>query len=110
MDCRKAQDWLLDADDPRPERCHVAEIAEHLAGCPTCQSFSAELVRLQEAWRSLPLPASADRARLEFLEQLPRPTLPLVRPRQRRRLRVPRRLVAAVLLLGLGLGTWAVFS
>jgi hypothetical protein len=108
MDCRQVQDWLLDADDPRPERCAVPAVAEHLATCAACQACAADLIRLQEAWRGIPLPASADAARQAFLEQLPRPTLPFVRPK--RRLRVLRQLVAAVLLLGLGLGAWALLA
>jgi hypothetical protein len=108
MDCRQVQDWLFDADDPRPERCDVPEVAKHLATCAACQARAVELVRLQESWRSIPLPASADEARLAFLEQLPPPTLPLVRPK--RRLRALRQLVAAALLVGLGLGTWALLA
>ena len=76
MDCRQVQDWLFDADDPRPERCDVPEVAKHLATCAACQARAVELVRLQESWRSIPLPASADEARLAFLEQLPPPTQP----------------------------------
>jgi hypothetical protein len=108
MDCRESRDWLFQADDPRPESCHVPGIREHLAGCAECQTLSAELVGLEEAWRDIPLPASADAARLAFLEKLPaRPrTLPLARPQLRRRPERPRWLAAAVILFGIGLGTW----
>jgi hypothetical protein len=108
MDCRKSRDWLFQADDPRPDSCHVAGIREHLAACPECQNLSAELVGLEDAWRDIPLPASTNAARVAFLEKLPdrSRTLPLVRPPLRRRPERPRWLAAAVILFGIGLGTW----
>jgi hypothetical protein len=105
MDCRESREWLLQADDPRPERCHVAGVKDHLASCPNCRSLSAELIGLQDAWRDIPLPASADAARIAFLEQLPAQALQLRRP-PRRRLARPRWLAAALILFGIGLGTW----
>ena len=33
MDCQRVQDWLLQAEDPRPERC-PGEVADHLRRCP----------------------------------------------------------------------------
>jgi hypothetical protein len=104
MDCRESRDWLLGAADPRPARCPVPAIAEHLAGCPDCQALSSKLVRLQNAWRDIPLPAGADAARQAFLEQLPVRTLPFVRPTRQRPSR-RRFLAAAMLLVGIGLGT-----
>jgi hypothetical protein len=108
MDCRKSQDWLFRADDPRPDSCHVPGIREHLADCPECQTLSAELVGLEDAWRDIPLPAGADAARVAFLKKLPdrSRTLPLVRPPLPRRPERPRWLAAALILFGIGLGTW----
>jgi hypothetical protein len=104
MDCCGARDWLFNADDPRPERCREPAVAEHLAGCPACRSLSAELSGLADAWRAMPLPDSADRARSAFLGRLPARTLPLGRPA--RRAARPRVAAAAVILLGIGLGAW----
>jgi hypothetical protein len=108
MDCRQSRDWLFQADDPRPHSCHVPGIREHLAQCPDCQTLSAELIGVEEAWRDIPLPASADAARVAFLEKLPARsrTLPLARPQMRRRPERPRWLAAAMILLGIGVGTW----
>jgi hypothetical protein len=105
MDCPQTRDWLLQADDPRPERCDQPEVAEHLAGCSACQSLAAELLQLQAAWRAIPLPESADAARQAFLDRLPPQTLPMVRP-PRRVWKLPRWIAAAAVLLGVGLAVW----
>ena len=60
MDCTQTRDWLLQAEDPRPERCSSPEAAEHLQGCAACRSFATELGQLERNWREIPLPAAAE--------------------------------------------------
>ena len=64
-------------------------------------------LQLRDAWRAIPLPESADRARVAFLERLPRRTLPLQRP-PRRSWSLPRWVAAAVLILGIGIPAWLI--
>jgi hypothetical protein len=108
MNCSQAKELLYRADDPRPESCGSAELAEHLAGCGACMSVAAEIAQLEDAWRAQPLPAEADRARVAFLARLPcvaRPAAPMPR-----RWNVPRWVAAAVFLLGVGVAGWFLFS
>jgi hypothetical protein len=106
MDCRIVQTWLLEAEDPRLERC-PAEIAGHVHRCPACSRLQAQLARLEQAWRKQPLPARADRARAAFLKRLPaRPTPAAPRRLRFPRLTPPRWAVAALVLLTVGLSVW----
>jgi hypothetical protein len=97
MDCRDAQDLLLQDEDPS-----AGELADHVARCGACRRLHADLARLDAAWRALPLPEGVDRARDAFLERLAsadRPATP-----ERRRRSAPRWLVAASLLAAVGVG------
>jgi hypothetical protein len=80
MDCQQARTRLLQAEDPRPDGS--AELAAHLESCAACRRLSAKVLRLEQAWRDLPLPARAEQAREAFLTRLPR------RPVRRRQARV----------------------
>src|SRR5262245_44288430 len=106
MDCQRAQDWLLQAEDPRPG-CFPAEVAEHVGRCPTCGQLGLQLARLEQAWRQQPLPPSAETARAAFLKRLPsRPNS--LGPRRLRfpRLTPPRWAIAALVLLTVGMSAW----
>lgn len=108
MDCHDAQARLLEAEGLSPEEIAPPELARHLASCEGCREFAAELLRLEAAWRAIPLPDGVDRAREVFLQRLTSGDLP-ARPVEaappRRRVAVPRRwLVAASVLLMLGIG------
>jgi hypothetical protein len=108
MNCSEAKELLLRADDPRLERCGSPELTEHLTSCPACRSTAAEIAQLEDTWRAQPLPAEADRARLAFLKRLPRvATPPASKPR---RYIFPRWIAAAVLLFGIGIAGWFLFS
>jgi hypothetical protein len=107
MDCPQVRNWLLQAEDPRPERCPSAELTHHLRTCAACDELAWQLLQLEQSWREIPIPDSVERARAEFLEQFPAhsatpipTTVPL-----RRRWAPPSWAVAAVLLLAVGLGT-----
>jgi hypothetical protein len=106
MDCKRAQDWLLQAEDPRAECC-PADVADHVRRCPACGRLGARLARLEEAWRQQPLPAGAEPARAAFLKRLPVRPQSLTPWRHRLpRLTPPRWAVAALVFLTLGLSAW----
>src|SRR5262245_3297552 len=111
MDCRQAQTWLLQADDPRAERCGSPAVGEHIRHCDVCGLLAEKVRRLEQAWRALPGPADAERARAAFLKRWPR--RPAATPRTRRsllrRVGPPRWAVAALILVALGFGLWALF-
>jgi hypothetical protein len=105
MDCKQVQNWLLEAESPRPQFLGSGEISTHLTGCSACRSLANKLVKLEQAWQAIPLPPGADQARQRFLERLPaetaarRPGRPVLRW-------VPRWAMAAAVLLTLGLAAW----
>ncbi len=102
MNCRETEDWLLHAE--RPLRLGTDELREHVEACPGCRGFARRLDRLERAYCAAPLPASAHRARLAFLQRhVAMPRRPFLR-------RAARWAVAALLLLAVGLGTWAVLA
>jgi hypothetical protein len=108
MDCTQTRDWLLQAEDPRPERCSSPEAAEHLLGCAACRSFAAELVQLEQNWRAIPLPGAAEALRDNFLKNLPTPAVVAKPQAAGRKLadRLVRWAVAALVVLGVGLAVW----
>ncbi len=107
MDCAQARDWLLRSDDPRPECSGLPELIEHTRRCGECGRLAEELQQLEQAWRELPVPAGADRARTAFLITVGRRPPP--RLRFLRRLVPPRWAVAALIVLSAGLATWLFF-
>jgi hypothetical protein len=68
MICPTARDWLLTADHPVRLADAPADVACHVHGCPTCQQVMARVARLDQAWRELPVPATAHAA-TKFLDQ-----------------------------------------
>jgi hypothetical protein len=111
MDCPQAQNWLLQAEDPRPEHCANAEVADHLQGCAACRSFAVDLLQLEQGWRELPLPAAAETARQAFLAKLPRPSVRTagLNPAARQAGRMVRWAVAALLFIGVGAAVWSLY-
>jgi uncharacterized repeat protein (TIGR01451 family) len=110
MDCPQAREWLLQADDTRPERCASAEVAEHLQNCVACRSFAAELTQLEQDWRNLPLPAAAETARQEFVAGLPQASSTAgLNPAARQSSRAVRWAVAALVLIGVGVAVWSLY-
>ena len=88
MECQQIQDWLLQTEDPHPARCTSPEVATHLRRCTPCRGLAGRLVRLEDAWRSIPTPARADEVRAAFLERCRRNRS---RSPHRNRCRLPRR-------------------
>jgi hypothetical protein len=102
MLCSAARDWLLMADDvSRP----TAEVSAHLAGCAACQNLAAELAAVEAAVRSYPTPEIAIAGRDAFLTRI----APTPRPRRRRGYRpmaATSAVLAASLVIGIGLAAW----
>lgn len=112
MNCRQVQDRLLEAEDPRPDSCGATAIAGHLKSCDACRAFADRLVELEEAWRSLPEAAAAERAKAAFLERLDAraaPITPPPRPISRRRA-LRWCATAAASLLAAGAGAWLLLT
>src|SRR5262249_49752036 len=71
MDCRRAQDWLLQADEPGSERDMPAALREPRRSCAVCRVLIAKMRRLEEAWNALPALSNAEPAKQAFLRRLP---------------------------------------
>ncbi|HEX3151845.1 MAG TPA: hypothetical protein VHR66_27485 [Gemmataceae bacterium] len=67
MNCEAARDRLLIADNPARVD---ADLAEHVAGCAACSQMVGDLVRLESAVRSYPMPATVLIRREVFLTNL----------------------------------------
>lgn len=104
MDCQSAQDWLLDAERPGDSTA-APEVAGHLRSCAACATLQARLVKLEERWRAMPIPETANSSRDAFLLGL--------RPRPARRWFAkkwaPRAAIAALALFAIGLGSLFLF-
>jgi hypothetical protein len=115
MNCRDVQEWLLEAEDPRPQWCSLPAAADHLEACDACQRFANRLAQLEQTWQSLPAPPQADRAKAAFLQRLAEPAVPAA-PTIQRATPVSRRHVlrwcaaSAASLLATGAGGWLFLS
>lgn len=102
MDCHVAQDRLLFEEDPARDQLPPGELADHVDQCEACCQFLGQLAKLEQSWRSVPLPAEAEIERERFLQQLRRQT---ASPERLRRRPIPTRwLVAASILVVLTIG------
>jgi hypothetical protein len=70
MDCRQVQDWLLEADEP-DQPWQSPEVMRHLEQCRPCRLMADRLTEIEDAWRLLPDPPEAERAKARFLADLP---------------------------------------
>lgn len=105
MNCEQAQEAILLSDNPAAILSPVdSDLGRHLAGCAVCQAFVQRLMRLETMTGQLGLPANSEAARSEVLANV------------RQRVQAPRRrmfigpvwisAVAAVLVVGIGVGIW----
>ena len=115
MNCKQAQERLLECEDPR-RATQSPDLAEHLRACDSCQRLVRKLVRLEQAVWELPQPAGVEAAQAKFLRRLNEPraarpaatTTVRLNPRPRSRtLPLPLRTwaaVAAAIIVAVGLG------
>lgn len=103
MNCREVQDWLLSAEDVRPEAWTAGPAAGHLAECAECRAYADRLAGLEQAWREIPLPGQCESSKQAFLDRLA--TRPAEEPVTRRRLLARVAWASAASLLG-GAGGW----
>jgi len=101
MDCSTAREILMSDAPGSIGQPLPAEVVDHLARCPECATLSADLTRLDEAWRAIPLPTGVDRAREDFLRRFETSKRPRKLDRRRS---LPRWAIAATVLLALGVG------
>lgn len=99
MNCQDVQDRILAADDARRLG---AELEAHVAGCAECAAFARRLIAIESAAGALPVEGSQV-AKAEVMRRVRREVAPLPR---RFLLRPVWGLVAAVLVLGIGLGIY----
>lgn len=99
MNCETIQDQILAADDPARLG---AELDAHVAGCADCAAFARRLIAIESAATGLPVEGS-QLAKAAVMRRVRRETAPLPR---RFLLRPVWGLVAAVLVLGIGLGLY----
>lgn len=92
--CERAREWLSLAADGELSRFERALVDRHLAGCPECAAFGAELEGFTSALRAAPLEPLAH---------------PIAIPERRRRvahtLRPAQAAVAALAVVAVGVGT-----
>jgi hypothetical protein len=98
MDCRDARDLLLRSDVPT-----TGPLADHVDGCEACARLAGEFVQLEDAWRAIPMPVDSGRGREKFLAKLPRLEAPMAAGPSKDRRPLRRWLVAASVLVALGL-------
>jgi len=105
MNCERAQNWILAVALPGELAQAPSEVADHVRHCSSCQRLIQRVVRLEESWRQLPVPASAVSAQSVFLQRLADPPAPIIREPMlpRRNLRLARWAVAACILVIVGL-------
>jgi hypothetical protein len=99
MNCEEIQDRILAADDPRRLG---AELDAHVASCPACGAFVRRLVAIETAAARLPVEGS-QAAKAAVLRRVRAEEL---RPARRLLLRPVWGLVAAMLVVGIGLGIY----
>lgn len=105
MLCAQAKQWLLQAELPRELAHAPADVVAHIRDCADCRKLAEQLQALEREWREQPLPAFAAIARDEFLRQQgDQPSRPS--EAKRRRFVAPRWLIAACLILTIGITGW----
>jgi hypothetical protein len=107
MTCQAIQDQILMSDDPR---ALSPDVAAHVASCAACAEFARRAGAIEAAGGRLATPIDSEAAKRQLLrrvrvtERWPSPSRPVI-------LRIFRRpvwgLVAAMLVIGIGLGFYA---
>jgi hypothetical protein len=105
MNCSEARDWLLRSATPAEL---PADAGDHVHACPACRRLADDMVQIEQQWRDLPLPPSADTSRDAFLARLADPPTPA--PARSRRFALPRWAVAAAVLLAVAAGSFLFVS
>jgi hypothetical protein len=77
MNCRDAQDWILEAVEPgRDSQRYAEDLRQHLTGCATCRSFLAVHNELDlRLARAIPAPALSPTFRSGLRKQIRREPL-----------------------------------
>jgi hypothetical protein len=109
MNCEQVQDLLCHSESVGKLPASGA-LADHVAGCSECRQFVEKLAQLDQAWREMPLPPEADKARHAFVQRLPQPASPGSDARHAGRSLPSRWAVAASILLLLGMSAWLFMS
>jgi hypothetical protein len=94
MTCSETRDLLLQSASPAEL---PAAASEHARECAACRALAADMARLEQHWRGLPLPPSVESSRAAFVARLadrPKPA-----PVPVHRFAVPRWAVAAAILV-----------
>jgi len=104
MNCEQVQEAILLSDEPAKISAADSEFGRHVAECAVCQAFVQRLVRMEKMAGRLGLPANSEAARAEALANISQ----RVRMPERRLLLRPAWIsaVAAVLVVGIGVGIW----
>jgi hypothetical protein len=117
MDCIQTRDWLMQAEHVNryaelPQEA-AARLQAHLDNCDDCRTLQEKLLRLESRWRAIPVVPSAqevERSREAFLRHLPKPADKdnrfILRGPWITRRAAARGIMAALLLLAVGLGFW----
>src|SRR4051812_25080031 len=105
MNCEQAQEPILLSDEPAAILSAAdSELGRHVAECAVCQAFVQRLARVEMMAGRLGLPANSEAARAEVLANVRQ----RAQTRERRLLLRPVWIsaVAAVLVVGIGVGIW----
>jgi hypothetical protein len=104
MNCEQVQEAILLSDEPERISAADSELGRHVAACAVCQAFVQRLARMEVMARRLRLPANSEAARAEVLANINQ----RMRMPERRLLLRPMWInaVAAVLVVGIGVGIW----
>jgi hypothetical protein len=104
MNCEQVQEAILLSDEPAAISTADSELGRHVAACAVCQAFVQRLARVEMMAGRLGLPANSEAARAEVLAHISQ------------RVRMPERrlllrsvwisAVAAMLVVGIGVGIW----
>jgi hypothetical protein len=105
MNCEHAQEAILLSDNPAAILSAAdSELGRHVAECAVCQAFLQRLARMEMMAGRLGLPANSEAARAEVLANVRQH---VQKPERRLLLRpVWISAVAAVLIVGIGVGIW----
>src|SRR5262245_43350885 len=111
MNCKSAQDWLLQAESLR-SRTWPTDVGQHVDGCAHCAKVVRDLREVEDMWREQPLPAGAKRGMVKLLNRNAKlvPAAPLTSPTPKRFAwilkPVPWVAAAAMFMVGISIFGW----